>query len=213
MIGSGSQLPPLYRPVSPSISGNILRLASNLPGSEEDSVLMSSTMPGTRVLKLRLRTTAANLAHVPLGLEWRSEVPDPFTKIAAFTGKNNGIIVDISTPATHFVDIITGTGDPVSTTSAIPTQFDLSQNFPNPFNPTTKIEYAIPVDGKVSILIYDIAGREVMSLVNSVQTAGYYSVNFNGSNLASGMYFYRINVAGGEEAKNFKATKRMVLIK
>ncbi|MBK8550306.1 MAG: hypothetical protein IPL53_04285 [Ignavibacteria bacterium] len=52
-----------------------------------------------------------------------------------------------------------------------------------------------------------------MNLVNTVQTAGFYSVNFNGANLASGMYFYRIDVNGGEEAKNYRATKRMVLIK
>ena len=88
----------------------------------------------------------------------------------------------------------------------------MNQNFPNPFNPTTKIDYSIPVEGKVNIAVYDIAGREVMNLVNAVQPAGFYSVNFNGVNLASGMYFYRINVEG-ESAKNFRATKRMVLIK
>ncbi len=210
---TGSQLPPAYQPVNPSVSGNILRLASNLPGSVEDSVLISSTLPGTKVLRMRLRTSATAFANVPLGLQWRSVVPDPFTKLAAFTGEDNLTLIDISTPSTHFIDTtFTGTG-PVTTSSIIPTEFSLSQNFPNPFNPTTKIEYSIPVEGKVSILIYDIAGREVMNLVNTNQTAGFYSVNFNGANLASGMYFYRINVEGGEEAKNFQATKRMVLIK
>ncbi|HAY34814.1 MAG TPA: peptidase S8, partial [Bacteroidetes bacterium] len=61
-------------------------------------------------------------------------------------------------------------------------------NYPNPFNPTTKIDYDIPYDGKVSILLYDISGREVAKLVNEVKTAGYYTAVFNGADLASGMY-------------------------
>jgi hypothetical protein len=62
----------------------------------------------------------------------------------------------------------------------IPARYDLSQNYPNPFNPTTRINYELPLDGKVSIKIFDISGREVATLVNEVKTAGYYSVNFNG---------------------------------
>ncbi len=59
----------------------------------------------------------------------------------------------------------------------------MSQNYPNPFNPSTKIDYDLPYDGKVSIILYDISGREVAGLVNEVKTAGYYQVNFNASNL------------------------------
>jgi len=208
-----SELPAPYRPVNASISGNILRLASNLPGSQEDSVVISSTAPGTRVLKMRLKNWTRPFQPDSFGIQWRSILPNPFTKMSAFTGLNNTVIVDISTPATHSIDFYSGInegGNPVS--SVIPTEFTLAQNYPNPFNPTTKIDYSIPVEGKVSILIYDIAGREVMNLVNTVQPAGFYSVNFNGANLASGMYFYRINVEG-QSTNNFKATKRMVLIK
>ena len=89
----------------------------------------------------------------------------------------------------------------------VPSKFDMSQNYPNPFNPTTKINYDLPVDGKVSIVLYDISGREVAKLVNEVKTAGYYTVQFNASNLSSGMYFYRIS------ANDFSSTKKMVLIK
>lgn len=208
-----SDLPIPYRPVNASISGNILRLASNNPSSSLDSVLISSVAPGTKVLRMRLKNWTRPFQPDSFGLQWRSVLPNPFTKISAFTELNNSVIVDISTPATHTIDPYTGIqegGQPVA--SLMPTEFALAQNYPNPFNPTTKIDYSIPVEGKVSILIYDIAGREVMKLVNTVQTAGFYSVNFNGANLASGMYFYRINV-DGESAKNFKATKRMVLIK
>ncbi|MBV6478388.1 MAG: hypothetical protein HGGPFJEG_01142 [Ignavibacteria bacterium] len=89
----------------------------------------------------------------------------------------------------------------------IPDKFDMSQNYPNPFNPSTKINYDIPVDGKVTIALYDISGREIAKLVNEVKPAGYYTVQFNASNLSSGMYFYRIS------AGDFVSTKKMVLIK
>jgi hypothetical protein len=97
-------------------------------------------------------------------------------------------------------------------TVGVPDAYKLSQNYPNPFNPSTKIDYDLPYDGKVSILLYDISGREVANLVNEVKTAGYYTATFNGANLASGMYFYRIN-ATGTGNNNFVSTKKMVLIK
>ncbi|MBL0109325.1 MAG: T9SS type A sorting domain-containing protein [Ignavibacteria bacterium] len=69
------------------------------------------------------------------------------------------------------------------------------------------MNYDLPVDGNVSIVLYDLTGRQVASIVNEVKTAGYYTVSFNASNLASGMYFYRIS------ASNFVSTKKMVLVK
>ena len=93
----------------------------------------------------------------------------------------------------------------------LPVKFDLSQNYPNPFNPATTINYDIPVDGKVSIILYDISGREVSKLVNEVKPAGYYTVSFNGSSLSSGTYFYRIISEGN--GQNFVATKKMMLLK
>lgn len=93
----------------------------------------------------------------------------------------------------------------------VPSSYAMSQNYPNPFNPTTKIDFDLPYDGKVSIVLFDISGREVGTLVNDVKTAGYYTVQFNASNLASGMYFYRISAQGTNN--NFVQTKKMVLIK
>lgn len=93
----------------------------------------------------------------------------------------------------------------------IPSVYALSQNYPNPFNPTTKIDYDVPYDGKVNIILYDVSGREVGKLVNEVKTAGYYTVQFSASNLASGMYFYRITAQGNSQ--NFVQTKKMILVK
>ncbi|MBS1518696.1 MAG: T9SS type A sorting domain-containing protein, partial [Bacteroidetes bacterium] len=89
----------------------------------------------------------------------------------------------------------------------IPSEFRLDQNYPNPFNPSTRISYAVPKESFVSIKIFDILGKEVMSLVNENKQPGYYDVQFNASNFASGMYFYKI------EAGNFTETKRMILLK
>ena len=94
----------------------------------------------------------------------------------------------------------------------VPTKFDISQNYPNPFNPTTKINYDLPFDSKVSIRLFDMTGKEVAQIVNATQTAGYYTAQFNGSNLASGVYFYNIIAEGGNAAK-FVTTKKMVLVK
>lgn len=88
-----------------------------------------------------------------------------------------------------------------------PINFSLSQNYPNPFNPSTTIKYGIPQASHVKIVLYDILGREVTMLVNEVKNTGYYTVRFNASSLASGVYFYRI------EAGNYAQVKKMMLLK
>ncbi len=93
----------------------------------------------------------------------------------------------------------------------VPTKFDISQNFPNPFNPSTKINYDLPVDSKVNIKVFDMTGREVISLINGKQTAGSYTVSFNASALSSGVYFYQINAVGGNQS--FMKTMKMLLVK
>ncbi|MBN8571185.1 MAG: T9SS type A sorting domain-containing protein, partial [Ignavibacteria bacterium] len=89
----------------------------------------------------------------------------------------------------------------------IPSKFMLSQNYPNPFNPVTRINYELPVTNYVSLKVYDIQGKEVMTLVNEVKDAGYYSVTFDAKNLSSGMYFYKLST------DKFSAVKKMVVIK
>jgi hypothetical protein len=93
----------------------------------------------------------------------------------------------------------------------VPKKFNISQNYPNPFNPVTKIDFDLPFDSKVSIRLYDITGREIKTLVNETKQAGYYTTEFNGTNLASGLYFYRI-VAEGNGQK-YVMTKKALLIK
>ncbi|MBE2256185.1 MAG: T9SS type A sorting domain-containing protein, partial [Ignavibacteria bacterium] len=89
----------------------------------------------------------------------------------------------------------------------IPDKFSLSQNYPNPFNPTTKINFSLPKEEIVSLKVYDMLGREVSNLVNEKLNSGEYSYDFDGSNLQSGTYFYRL------QSENFSDTKKMILIK
>jgi hypothetical protein len=91
--------------------------------------------------------------------------------------------------------------------SHFPKSFGLEQNYPNPFNPMTSIKYQLPVQQFVKITVFDILGKEVTTLVNEQKNAGYYEVKFDASNLASGLYFYKI------EAGTFIETKKMMLIK
>jgi hypothetical protein len=87
------------------------------------------------------------------------------------------------------------------------TEYKLEQNFPNPFNPTTTINYSIQKAGEVTLKVYDMLGKEAASLVNELKEAGYYSVNFNASILPSGIYFYTLT------SGNFMATKKLILLK
>jgi Secretion system C-terminal sorting domain len=75
----------------------------------------------------------------------------------------------------------------------------LSQNYPNPFNPSTLIRYQVAHTGSVRLNVYDVLGREVATLVNDVKPAGFYSATFNGANILSGVYFYRLQTASFTE--------------
>ncbi len=89
----------------------------------------------------------------------------------------------------------------------LPTEVGLSQNYPNPFNPQTTIEYALPLAGDVSLIVYDMLGREVATLLNGPQTAGRHAVRFDASHLSNGTYVYRL------AAPNKTITRTMVLVK
>jgi hypothetical protein len=97
--------------------------------------------------------------------------------------------------------------DANETGGASPTEFALEQNYPNPFNPATTIKFSIPEQSRVTLKIYDVLGREVSTLVNEVRNAGNHEVNFDASNLASGMYIYSI------KAGDYNASKKMMLLK
>lgn len=95
----------------------------------------------------------------------------------------------------------------VGVSSAVPSEFSLEQNYPNPFNPVTTINYHVANDAQVNLTVYDMTGRKISELVNSYAAAGSYSVRFDATNLASGVYFYQIS------AGSYRAVNKMILMK
>jgi len=94
---------------------------------------------------------------------------------------------------------------------ALPSKIELAQNYPNPFNPSTKIDFTLPSNSKVKISIFDMTGKEVAVALNDTRSAGYHTIQFNASNLSSGVYFYKLDISSNEQ--NISLLKKMVLIK
>lgn len=121
------------------------------------------------------------------------------------------VTIDIANVSTTGIDISFNLTS-VENNNIIPNNFKLFQNYPNPFNPTTTIKFSIPNNAltnssKAILIVYDLLGRKVATLVEEVKSAGTYQVNFNARNLASGVYFYRLTVG------DFNAVKKLMLIK
>ncbi|MBK8945257.1 MAG: T9SS type A sorting domain-containing protein [Ignavibacteriae bacterium] len=132
-----------------------------------------------------------------------------------FTGAVNTILTDINffniTEPTNHINFDNTITD-VNAEKILPKKYSLEQNYPNPFNPLTTIEYTIQSDLKstttdVKLVVFDILGRKVKTLVNQKQKSGNYEIKFNAGNLASGAYFYKL------EAGNFTQVKKMILLK
>jgi hypothetical protein len=111
----------------------------------------------------------------------------------------------------EFSEFVLGSNQDALTTALRPqelvTAFSLAQNYPNPFNPSTTIRYGLPHRSIVSLVVYNILGQKVSSLVQEAQDAGYHEVRFDGNNLASGVYFYRL------QAGSFVQTRKLLLLR
>ncbi|MEA3500905.1 MAG: alpha-amylase family glycosyl hydrolase, partial [Candidatus Marinimicrobia bacterium] len=105
------------------------------------------------------------------------------------------------------------TGVAINNNGNIINTFKLSQNYPNPFNPTTTINYQIPTNGLVSITLYNVAGQKVKTLLSESKTVGKYSYKLNAENLASGIYFYKVDFKNGNNSVKFSETMKMLLLK
>ena len=122
-----------------------------------------------------------------------------------FINDNEGWIVGQPGVILHTTNggVITDVDDEIN----IVRKFELHQNFPNPFNPSTKIQYSIPQSNNVVIKIFNVLGKEVGTLFNEEKPAGTYEITWNAENLPSGVYFYQLT------AGKFIETKKMLLIK
>ncbi len=141
-----------------------------------------------------------------LGVSWNYLGLGGFGVSTTYPGPNGSLFASSSTGKLFKNNSpLTGIKD---TRKLIPTKFALQQNYPNPFNPATSIRFELPTSEKVTLKIFDVLGKEVVTLINSeVRDAGFYTVNFNAANLSSGIYLYRI-----EAGKNVMS-KKMILLK
>ncbi len=155
---------------------------------------------------LCMSSTSSTSQFTPTASQWKSRafaMPTGTNKVHFYakSAYGNNLFID-NLCQSSFITGIT----PLQL-SQVPERYSLSQNYPNPFNPVTQIKYAIPEKGFVTMKVFDVLGREVSKLVNNVQSAGNYIVDFDGTNLASGIYFYKLEING------FGEVKRMMLIK
>lgn len=155
---------------------------------------------------LAINTPADNYTPVTIPVTYiNEEIPDLGVILIQVTDQNlspaaSGSYAEIDDLS---FSILTDVNDE----SAGVNDFSLEQNFPNPFNPSTRINYQIAKDNFVTLKVYDIIGNEIAALVNNQQPAGKYSVDFNSANLPSGVYLYRL------QAGNYIQTRKMTLIK
>jgi Secretion system C-terminal sorting domain len=120
---------------------------------------------------------------------------------------NQGGNTDITTLGGEIVGDKSSLTSKLSLDNSIPKDFELYQNFPNPFNPVTMIKFDIPRNELVRLSVYDVTGKEIEKLINTDLTPGEYSYQFNASNYSSGVYFYRL------ETGDFAETRKMVILK
>jgi photosystem II stability/assembly factor-like uncharacterized protein len=135
---------------------------------------------------------------------WLDQSPAADRMYYAVRAKDvHGNLSELSTP------VMTGVDD----NGLLPQVYNLQQNTPNPFNPTTTLRYGLPSVSYVRLSIYDVFGRMVARLYSGIQQSGYQSVEWNASSMASGVYFYRLEATSVSDGKRFTDVKRMVLVK
>ncbi len=199
-----SELPSYLQPANPTIAGNVLRLATNkVPSADNEHFTISPKEPGTLIARMRIETSEKEFSDAELKLECRVGPENPFTKICSFDGNKVASILNNTNEVATDNNAI-NKNEPENT---LPKEYSLSQNYPNPFNPTTNIKFALPKESSVRLAIYDITGREIQVLTNGKLNAGEYEFQWNASQFASGIYFYKIS------ADNFSLVKKMALVK
>ena len=153
-------------------------------------------------------TSVSSYTQFNIPIMYRTaDTPDSVWIALSINPPGNNAPVHVGSTFTLDDVALSGATGVETTANSLPATFALDQNYPNPFNPTTTIGYELPSSSNISLHVFDVLGREVVTLVNTHQAAGHYSVMFNGSNLPSGMYFYRLT------AGTFSQTKRLLLVK
>jgi hypothetical protein len=168
-----------------------------VPGGVTVSRLRNQNVPGSAAPGLYTYRGYVGLYN---SVKWDSSSFD-YTKLA--TGNSGPLVSNWDNWGESFAPY----ENHPTTASQIPSAYGLDQNYPNPFNPATTISFALPQSGHVRLAVFDLQGRMVADLVNGIKDAGVHQINFDATNLASGMYFYRL------QTDDFAAVKKMMLVK
>lgn len=189
----------------PHIISSPIQMTTFTPTGDRDAMRMLSNTGVSRLASMsEYSYSAAIIVYTP---------PHSITPASVFTTFALSSITDTLVAQKLIENIVTTFYPPESTTSVqeeatmVPDAFSLKQNYPNPFNPTTTITFTLPQASFVSLKVFNLLGQEVATLVNEKKNAGTHTLKFDGTGLASGVYFYRI-IAG-----DFVETKKFVLIK
>ncbi len=172
-----------------------------------DAEKWSALSGGLNFLQAGPSDISVTISAGPLTIPQNDSLDVAFSICAAKT--ENDLIASVNRSRIKYINLPSGVDEQ---NLNIPGSFSLLQNYPNPFNPSTTIKYAIPASDnsqttKVKLVVYDLLGREVTTLVNSEKSPGYYQVNFDASGLPSGLYFYKLT------AGKYNAVKKMILMK
>ena len=201
-------------PESPVTNANV-----NLSGGNKYTAMTSTSIMNDTCISLNVQLILGKTGFpLTAGSYWlgtlKFNLNAPPDSCAVLKFLNNSTVFDGSTPlafSTGWTYInpppCPYIGINTRNIQGVPDSYKLSQNYPNPFNPTTSINFSIPKAGLVSLKVFDMLGRQVAVLVNNYKTVGNYRIDFNASELSSGIYFYKM------EINDFVAIKKFVLIK
>ncbi len=179
-----------------------------LPAVKPDQAWAAAFVPGsTKAWMAGVNTVACSRDN---GISWVLEQTESFTgnlNAISFSDSANGWVTTDSGNILRYHDLSATTAVKHEGIGTLPVQTRLEQNYPNPFNPNSNIRYQISDLRHVELVVYDLLGRKVKTLVNEVKQPGTYTVQFDAAGLSSGVYFYKL-IAG-----SFVATKKLLLMK
>jgi hypothetical protein len=177
-----------------------------------DAVLYKGGIDGISVAVGAVAISAAASSYTQFSATFTyltSDIPDTCVINISIVGPGTGVQATPHAGSYYLLDDLSfsGSTDVENQSSLVPVETNLKQNYPNPFNPTTTISYSLSKSSYVKLRVYNILGKELTTLVDGFQSAGNHSAHFLASNMASGIYFYRL------EAEGYTAMKQMLLVK
>ena len=188
--------------ISTDLSRLVLDSADNIYASGFFDTLSTEAMAAFKYDSSGNRQYVVSYFYTPVGWNYPYDLAVDKRGSVYLTGRSNRSLCTVK-----FSEIPTG----ITPLTALPSDFKLHQNFPNPFNPSTTIRFDVRTSGNVSLKVFDVLGREVKTLVKEFKTAGYHKAQFTAEGLASGAYFYRFSVSSN--AGEFTAVRKCVLVK